>query len=183
MNIKSMLSVTLGVAALTFSGLAAAVDMADGHCMARLDAAPMGSAPAADGYLLHTQRVTAEGTVDGLEIGIDVWVPNKLPGFQNLATAVNTTFVVALHRDNQVYAECTMNASPVITDRGHLQFTLGAEGSGAAMKWRAGLCDMDVWTDGIQPGTPVIFDGDEATIYATFKGMRTMVKAVKFELL
>lgn len=183
MNIKLMLSVTLGVAALTFSGLAASVDMANGHCMAKLYSANLESIPAVDGYLLHRQWPTNDGTGDSLEIAIDVRVPSNLPGFDNLATGVRTSFMVALERDYQVYAECTMNASRIITQRGRLRFTLGIEGTGAKVNSHAGLCDMNPWMDGIQPGMPVIFDGDEAKVYSVFKGAKTMVSEVKFEML
>ena len=183
MNIKSMLSVTLGVAAFTFAGVAASVDLDNGHCMARISWADVKSAPAVEGYLLHRQWASSEGMSDSLEIAIDVRVPNNLPGFGTLATGVRSKLVVALERDRQVYAECIMNASPVITERGRLRFTLGIEGAGTELSSRAGLCDMNPWMDGIQPGMPVIFDGDEATAYSVFKGVKTMISEVRFDQL
>ena len=179
MGTKAKLGIVLGAAALTFAGLASAIDMGHVDCMAKFEPKAVGGTSPAGGFLLHRQWSIDLSKGEGVDIYVEVPVPAKVPGLFNLEQAMKSSLFVTLARGKTVYAECTADVDATVTAKGLLRYEMIIASEGGGIKTHGGVCDIDPWTDGVQLGVPIAYGGEVVRAYIVYgKEMSPLTEGV-----
>ena len=168
MGTKAKLGIVLGAAALTFAGLASAIDMGYVDCMAKFEPKAIGGTSDAGGFVLHRQWALDLSKGEGLDIYVEVPVPAKVPGLFNLEQAMKSSLFVTLAHGRTVYAECTADVDATVTAKGLIRYEMIIRSEGSGIKTHGGTCDVDPWAHGVQLGVPIAYGGDVVRAYIVY---------------
>ncbi len=183
MGTKAKLGIVLGAAALTFAGLASAIDMGHVDCMAKFEPKAVGGTSPAGGFLLHRQWASDLSKGEGLDIYVEVPVPAKVPGLFNLEQAMKSSLFVTLARGRTVYAECTADVDATVTAKGLLRYEMIIRNGDSGVRPHGGVCDIDPWTRGVQLGVPVAYGDDIVRAYIVYDGEMTPLTEGKIDVM
>ena len=97
-----------------------------------------------------------------------ITVPNKLPGFETMDSAMNADVSIKLSHHGVPYAQCWLTPLPVVY-RSAVVFGVDIEARWDGVKPRVGVCDVDMTAHGIQSGVPSLAHGVMINTYVADK--------------
>jgi len=181
MKTRSVLTTAVVTALFVVCGSVAQGGLADAHCGANFDRVQIGGGDV-DAFVLHrwirNDDTRAQGDIDIIDIVVDVPVPNKLPGFDTLSNALDASFIVTFNHGGSranIYAKCYVYPSRALGLSGKLSYAMRIEDEDGKITHHGGVCDIDPWTAGVQPGVPDMLLGDVLTTYTPYDGNMVLV--------